>query len=218
MAMRALPIFKYINSSCIFIGGSTLTMVNDIFVGANFIESITNPQRTSYYLNNKVKLREALNVIEKNTKYEIYILCLGFGDSLFEIKNGFISRKFGYLMHGQFRNLLKIVLLCFFIYRPSTSLKSFKNETKKILDLIPLTASVIYIINLPNNVFWLRNKHRKFYSNHLKKSIINHGFNHSKILDISNLDESYRSLDSHHLNSEGAEHLHKKIEAALDKN
>ena len=218
MAMRASPIFKYINTSSMYIGSSTFTRVNDIFVGANLIESITNHSETSYFLKDAIKSREVLNVMEKINKYEIYIFCFGFGDSLFKLKHKVIARKLRYLMHGKYRNLLKIVLLCFFIYRPSTSLRSFKNDTKKILNLIPLTASVILIINLPNNVSWLRNKHRKIYTYQLKNAITKRGFNYSKILDVSNFDESYRGFDSHHLNSKGAELLGKKIKAALDKN
>lgn len=216
--MRAAPIFKYVNTSCIYIGGSTFTCVNDIFAGANLIKSITNPSETSYFLKDAIKSREVLNVMEKINKYEIYIFCFGFGDSLFKLNHKVIPRKLLYLMHGKFRNLLKIVLLSFFIYRPSTSFRSFKNDTKKILNLIPLSASVICIINLPNNVFWLRNRHRKIYTNHLKNAITKRRFNYSKILDISNLDQSFRGFDSHHLNSKGAELLVKKIQAAIDKN
>lgn len=215
--MQASPIFKYIDASCMYIGGSTFTCVNDIYVRANLIESITNPSETSYFLRNAIKSREVLNIMEKINKYENYIFCFGFGDSLFKLNYKVIPRKLQYLMHGKYRNLLKIVLLCIFIYRPSTSLRSFKNDTKKILNLIPQTAIVIYIINLPSNVSWLRNKHRKIYAYHFKSAITKRGFNYSKILDLSNLDESYRSSDSHHLNSKGADLLGEKIKAALDK-
>jgi hypothetical protein len=194
----------------LFVGGSTFTYIDDIYVGTSFLESLNISNGLSYFLKNRITSKEVLNCIESNKSYKVYVLNYGYGDSLFE--NRKVFNTFKYRENDEQSKLLKIFLICLFASIPNTSLPIFKANTIKILQAIPAGSIIIFVLNLPSSENVLRNFHRNRYRKLLKAMVSKYDLNNCKILDLSIYNKSYRSIDRHHLNAKGAHLLKKMLE------
>jgi hypothetical protein len=194
----------------LFVGGSTFTYIDGIYVGSSFLESLNISNGLSYFLKNRITSKEVLNCIESNKSYKVYVLNYGYGDSLFE--NRKVFNTFKYRENDEQSKLLKIFLICLFASIPNTSLRTFKANTNKILQAIPAGSIIIFVLNLPSSGNVLRNFHRNRYKKLIKAIVSKYDLSNCKILDLSIYNKSYRSIDNHHLNAKGAELLKKILE------
>ena len=187
-------------------------------MGDDFVESITIPYGCSYFLKDRITSKEVLNHIKANNSYEFFVLNYGFGDSGYKIRNMKIRSIFNPWMQSKYGNLLKIFFYTSFIYRPNISLNTFKSNTNKILELIPPTATLIFVLNLLTDVSLLKKFARNRYSKHLKIIFSKYDSTSWKILDIGNYNKSCRSSDSHHLNMKGSELLKNALKEEFHSN
>jgi hypothetical protein len=86
------------------------------------------------------------------------------------------------------------------------------------LQLIPPTATLIFVLNLPTDVSLFKKIARNRYSKHLRIIFSIYDSKNWKILDLSNYTKTYRSSDSHHLNLKGAELFKKAFKHAIHSN
>jgi hypothetical protein len=210
--MARLCLVSVKSTPYVFVGGSTFTYIDENYVGDHLVESLTIPHGCSYFLKDRITSKEVLNYIKVNNSYEFFVFNYGFGDSSYKIRNKTIYDIFEPWIQSKYGNLLKIILFVLFIYKPNISLNTFKSNTNKILQLIPPTSTLIFVLNLPIDVSLLKRFARNRYSKHLKNILSKYDSTIWKLLDISNYDKSCRSSDSHHLNLKGAELLKKALE------
>lgn len=210
---RYSPKVSFRNTPHLFVGGSTFTLIDGIYVGSSFLESLNISNGISYFLKNRITSKEVLNCIESNKSYKVYVLNYGYGDTLFETRKVF--NAFKYIENNQQSKLLKLVLICLFASIPNTSLRIFKANTNKILQAIPAVSNIILVLNIPSSGNVLRNFHRNRYRKFLKAMVSKYDLSNCKILDLSIYNKSFRSIDNHHLNAKGAKLLKKMLEDEL---
>jgi hypothetical protein len=216
--MERISIVSIKSTPYLFVGGSTLTYIDETYLGGNFVESLTIPYGCSYFLKDRITSNEVLNFVKANNSYDFFVLNYGFGDSGYEIRNLKIFSIFTPWLKSKYGNLLKIFLYIMFIYRRNISLNTFKSNTNRILQLIPPTATLIFVLNLPTDVSLLKKIARNRYSKHLRIIFSKYDSKNWKILDMSNYTKTYRSSDSHHLNLKGSELLKKAFKEAINSN